>query len=81
MIRLAPADVIEPLTFRKKLDNVELYVDACSLYLHKIVTNLFTDYYGMYLDLMDYPESDDDGALATDGAAMLDEEDIEQGDF
>jgi hypothetical protein len=41
---------------------------------------LLIDYFAFYLELMDYPESDDDGAMATDGAAMLDEEDIEQGD-
>jgi hypothetical protein len=29
---------------------------------------------------MDYPESDEDGALATDGAAMLDEDNTEQGE-
>jgi hypothetical protein len=29
---------------------------------------------------MDYPESDDDSTVATDGAAMLDEEDTEQGE-
>jgi hypothetical protein len=79
-MRLPPADGTEPLTLRKKLDNVQLYVAACSSYLHKIATNLFTNYFGLYLELMDYPESDDDGALATDGAAMLDEEDTEQVD-
>jgi hypothetical protein len=41
---------------------------------------LLTNHCVLFLDLMDYPESDEDGALAKDGAAMLDEDDTEQGE-
>jgi hypothetical protein len=50
------------------------------MYIHKMDNISFSNYYDLSLDLMDYPESDEDGALATDGAAMLDEDDTEQGE-
>jgi hypothetical protein len=46
----------------------------------KTIKYILPDQYSHYLDLMDYPESDDDGVATTDSAAMLDEEDTEQGD-
>jgi hypothetical protein len=79
-MRLPSTDGTVPLTLRKKLDNDQPSVAARSIYLQKMDIILFTNYFDLYLDLMDYPESDDDGALATDGAAMLDEDDTEQGD-
>ncbi len=38
------------------------------------------DYNLFFLDLMDYQDSDEDGTLATDGAAMLDDDKPEQGE-
>jgi hypothetical protein len=41
---------------------------------------LFSTYSFPFLDLMDYPDSEEEGGTATDGAAMLDDEDTETGE-
>ncbi len=75
-----------PIFFKKRHLNLIIYVHCYVLnrYSNIVIKQcrriILTNHYFLSLDLMDYPESDDDGAAATDGAAMLDEEDTEQGE-